>query len=302
MGMPGDLLDLAEMLDSWFRRLRRDRKSDQTLRSYRRSVEAFLTFCDDAAMPRELSKANVIAWLDAQHDCGTASVRLRLTAVKLFARWLAAEEHFDADPILVIAPPKLEQAPVADLSEGEIRRMLKACDGTTLRDKRDKAIVALFTETGLRAAELLALDITDIDLDACLLRVRKGKGGKSRRVRFSVSTAATVDRYVRARRTAIHRPAEGPLWLSDRGKRLSYTGLVGTLKGRAELAGVVGFHIHRFRHSAAVRWLRSGGSEVGLRAHAGWTDNTMIARYVKTASEQLAAEEFDRLNLGIDET
>ena len=294
-------LDLAEMLDSWCRRLRRDRRSTQTLSSYRRAVEAFLAFCDDTDVPRELTKANVVAWLDSQHDCGTATVRLRLTALKLFTKWLAAEEGFDADPILVIAPPKLAQAPVADLSEGEIRRLLKACDGTALRDKRDKAVVALLTETGLRAAELCALDITDIDLDACQVRVRKGKGGKSRRVRFSTSTADTVDRYVRARRHAIHRPAEGPLWLSERGKRLSYTGLVATLKGRAELAGVIGFHIHRFRHSAAVRWLRSGGSEVGLRAHAGWTDNTMIARYVKTASEQLAAEEFDRLDLGITE-
>ena len=72
MAMSDPLLDLAEMLDSWFRRLRRDRKSDQTLRAYRRAVEAFLTFCDDAGMPRELTKPNVIAWLDAQHDCGTA--------------------------------------------------------------------------------------------------------------------------------------------------------------------------------------------------------------------------------------
>ncbi len=299
--MPTDLLDLGDMLESWSRSLRRDRKSAQTLRSYRRSVGAFLAFCDDAGIPRELAKPNVIAWLDTQHASSTATIRLRLAAVKLFARWLAAEEDFNADPILLIAPPKLEQAAVADLSENEVQRMLKACDGTALRDKRDKAIVALLTETGLRAAELLALDITDIDLDACLLQVRRGKGGKPRRVRFSTGTAASVDRYVRARRHAIHRPAEGPLWLSDRGKRLSYTGLVATLKGRAADAGVIGYHIHRHRHTAAVRWLRSGGSEVGLRAHAGWTDNTMIGRYVKTASEQLAAEEFDRLGLGVHE-
>jgi len=297
--MPTDLLDLAEMLDSWCRCLRRDRKSEQTLRSYRRGVEAFLAFCDDAGRPRELTKPNVIAWLDTQHEAGAASVRLRLAALKLFARWLAVEEHFDADGIVAIKAPKLAQAAVADLSEGEIRRMLKACAGTALRDKRDTAILALLTETGLRAAELLALHITDIDLDDCVLRVRHGKGDKARRVRFSASTAASVDRYCRARRAAIHRPAEGPLWISDRGKRLSYTGLVATLKGRAADAGVIGFHIHRLRHTAAVRWLRAGGSEVGLRAHAGWTDNTMIARYVKTASEQLAAEEFDRLDLGV---
>lgn len=299
--MPTSSLDLAEMLDSWCRALRRDRKSDQTLRSYRIAVTAFLTFCQDTGTPAELTKANVVAWLDSQHGCGTATVRLRLTAVKLFARWLAVEEHFDADPIIVIAPPKLAQAAVADLSDNEVLRMLKACAGTALRDKRDAAILSVLAESGLRAAELVALDVGDIDLDACLLQVRKGKGGKSRRVRFSVSTAAAVDRYMRARRTAILRPAEGPLWISDRGKRLTYTGLVASLKARAAAAGVIGFHVHRLRHTAAVRWLRAGGSEVGLRSHAGWTDNTMIARYVKTASEQLAAEEFGRLNLGLGE-
>src|ERR1700744_6480315 len=109
---------------------------------------------------------------------------------------------------------------------------------------------------------------------------------------------SALDRYVRARHRAVSQPAQGPLWVSSRG-RLTYTGMASTLKSRAKDAGVVGFHVHRLRHSAAVRWLRSGGSEAGLLAHAGWTSNAMISRYVKAASEQLASEEFDRLDLGI---
>jgi integrase len=58
---------------------------------------------------------------------------------------------------------------------------------------------------------------------------------------------------------------------------LGYAGAVDTLKRRAADAGVKGFHIHRLRHTAAVRWLRSGGTETGLRAHAEWTSNTMVA-------------------------
>jgi site-specific recombinase XerD len=299
--MPKRLLDLPDLLESWCRQLRGDRKSAETQRAYRLAVEGFLAYCADAGVRPEITKANVTGWMAAQHDCATATVRLRLTALKRFAAWLSKEEGFDNGPLAAIMPPKLAQAPVADLSDNEIVRMLKVCEGTALRDKRDRAMLALLTETGLRAAELLALDITDIDLDACLLQVRKGKGDKPRRVRFSSSTATAIDRYNRARRLAIRRPAEGPLWLSDRGRRLSYTGLVATLKGRAADAGVIGFHIHRTRHTAAVRWMRAGGSETGLRAHAGWADNTMIARYVKTASEQLAAEEFDRLGLGLGE-
>lgn len=297
--MPDDLLDLGYLLDSWCRQLRGSRKSDHTVRIYRSAVQSFLDFCTKHDLPSELTKANVIGWLDVQAHNEASTVRLRLTAIKLFARWLT-EEGFDPDPILAVKAPKLDQRSVPDLSENEVRRMLKVCEGTELRDKRDKAILVLLAETGLRAAELLALDVGDIDLDDCVAHVRRGKGGKGRRVRFSVGAAATIDRYLRARHRAVQRPTEGPLWITNRG-RLSYTGMVATLKARAEVAGVAGFHAHRLRHTAAVRWLRSGGTETGLMAHVGWTSNAMIGRYVKTASEQLAGEEFDRLDLGIKE-
>jgi site-specific recombinase XerD len=292
---------LQSLLDSWCRHLRGQRKSNHTLIVYRTAVESFLQHCADAGVPAELTKANVAEWVNVQHARAASTVRLRLTALKLFAKWLAAEEGFDADGVLAVKGPKLDQAPVPDLSEGEVQRMVKACDGNKLRDKRDKAMLLLLTETGLRAGELLALDIGDIDLDGCLLLVRRGKGGKSRRVRFSASTADAIDRYCRARSRAVHRPTEGPLWISIQGNRLSHNGLVNSLQARATKAGVIGFHLHRLRHTMAVRWLRAGGSETGLRAHAGWSDNTMVARYTKAASEQLAAEEFDRLDLAMVE-
>jgi site-specific recombinase XerD len=247
-----------------------------------------------------LTAANVNAWIDAHHADESSTVRLRLTCLKLFAKWLADEEGFDAAPILTVRPPKADQRSVPDLSEGEVLRMLKACDGADLRDRRDKALIMLFTETGLRAAEMLALDVTDVDLDECVAHVRRGKGGKARRVRFSTGTAAALDKYLRARHRAVLHPSQGPLWISRQG-RLTYMGMVHALKGRAAAAGVVGFHIHRLRHTSAVRWLRAGGSESGLMSHHGWKSRTMVDRYVKTASEQLAGEEFDRLGLGITE-
>jgi hypothetical protein len=82
-------------------------------------------------------------------------------------------------------------------------------------------------------------------------------------------------------RRAVLRPSEGPLWVSRQAERLSYTGLVRTLKSRAADAGVIGFQVHRLRHTMALRWLRAGGSETGLRAQAGWTDNAMVACYVQ---------------------
>ncbi|HKI40498.1 MAG TPA: hypothetical protein VKA66_08940, partial [Mycobacterium sp.] len=60
-------LDLADMLKSWCRQLRRQRKSDHTIRIYRTAAESFLAHCDDTGTPRELTKTNVTAWLDTQH-------------------------------------------------------------------------------------------------------------------------------------------------------------------------------------------------------------------------------------------
>ena len=117
-------------------------------------------------------------------------------------------------------------------------------------------------------------------------------------MKFSASCAAVLDRYLRARRAAGNPADRGPLWVGREGA-LRYTGLVYTLGLRAEIAGIKGFHVHRLRHSMAVRWLKAGGSETGLMAQAGWRSRAMIDRYMKTASEALAAAEFDRLNLGI---
>jgi site-specific recombinase XerD len=301
MGVPTDSLDLPSLLTSWLRRLKGEKKSPHTIDGYRGAVTSYLRFCHEQHLPAELGRDTVAAYM-ADHTGQASTARLHLTVLKLFARWIAAEgEGFDPAGVLAVRPPKNDQASVPDLSETEVARMIKVCDGTALRDKRDKALVVLFAETGLRAAEMLALDIGDIDLDDCVAHVVRGKGGKGRRVHFSPGAAATLDRYTRARHRTVLHPASGPLWISAQGSRLTYTGLASTLKGRALAAGVPNFHLHRLRHTMAVRWMRAGGSETGLMAHAGWTSNTMVARYVKAASEQLAGEEFTRLDLGVVE-
>jgi hypothetical protein len=79
----------------------------------------------------------------------------------LVTAWRADEEGFDPDPILAVKAPRLDQRSVPDLSENEVRRLLKACDGPELRDKRDKAMLTMLAETGVRAAELLSLDVVE---------------------------------------------------------------------------------------------------------------------------------------------
>lgn len=292
------LLDLDEMLADWVVDLRGRLLSQHTQRIYRSAVQSFLDFCDACELPRELSKPNVIAYLASWGGEASTAV-LHLRVLKIFARWLQAEEGYDAAGVVSVKTPKADQPAVPDLQEDEIRRMLRACEGASLRDRRDKAMLALLAETGMRAGELVALDVPDVDVAGCVAHIRRGKGGKGRKVRFSPATAALIARYLRSRRQADQPAREGHLWVSMYGARLGYMGVVRALKGRAEDAGVEGFHLHRLRHTAAVRWMQQGGSQVGLMAQAGWSSPTMVARYVKAASERLAAAEFDRLGLGI---
>jgi integrase/recombinase XerD len=292
-------LPLDALLSSWLIALKAQRKSPATLRTYGAGVALFLKFLAAEGLAPELTKTNVVAFMASMSEQEPSTALTRLAAIKRFATWLAAEEGFDATGVLAVKPPRSDQKSVAGLSDEELRALIKACDGSELRDKRDKAVVVLFAETGLRAAELLGLSVTDVDLATDTAHVVRGKGGKGRRVKFSASCAATMDRYLRARRAAGNPADRGPLWVGREGA-LGYSGLVYTLGLRAEIAGLKGFHVHRLRHSMAVRWLKAGGSETLLMAQAGWKSRTMIDRYTKSASEALAAAEFDRLNLGIE--
>jgi integrase/recombinase XerD len=203
-----------------------------------------------------------------------------------------------------VKAPKLDERVIEPLTDDELRAMIKACTPpkgaepkVAMRYRRDEAMIRLMLETGLRAGEVVALELGDVDLSSGALTVRRGKGGKGRVVPIGPDASLALDRYLRLRRG--HRlAASDDLWLGDRGKRFSYDALHKTLRERADAAGVLGFHPHRLRHTAAHRWLAAGGSEGGLMAVAGWTRPDMLMRYTKAQAAARAAEEARKLNLG----
>lgn len=293
-----ETVDLAEMLELCLVILDGENKSRHTQRNYRKAVEAYLKFCDDNGLPRELNKTTLRAFMAAQ--TGSANyAALMLSELKIFARWLADEQGLDPSGVLSVKPPKADQPVVADLAADDVKRMLKACDGKTLRDRRDKALLSLFVDTGMRRAEMASLQVEDVDVNECCAIIRRGKGGKGRRSSFSSATAAHIARYLISRKQAGCDPRAGALWVGVQGKPLGYNAIDQSLRQRAASAGVEGFHLHRLRHSMAVNWMERGGSQIGLMAQAGWNSPTMVGRYVKAANERLAAEEFKRLGLSI---
>jgi site-specific recombinase XerD len=260
---------------------------------------AFLRWAQAEGVQPQITKTAVQAFTADLLDKGAqaATARARHMALRRYAAWLADEGEIDANPLLGVKPPKLDNKVVDALTDDQLRRLIKACAGKELMDRRDEAIVRLMAETGLRAGEVLAIQVTDVDLQEGRVTIRRGKGGKGRVAPFGAQTAAAIDRYMRARRT--HRlSATGALWLGGGGQTFSYHGLNLALKRRAEAAGITGFHLHLMRHTAATRWLRAGGSEGGLMAVAGWSTRSMVDRYTGASAAERAAAEARNLGLG----
>ena len=300
---PAPNLDL--LLPSWQLSLRADRKSETTLKTYSDGVRFYLTWCaEQKAEP--LERTSIRGWVAALLDKGNApaTARARQLAVRRFSSWLAEEGEIPTDPFLGVKAPKLDTKVIEPLTDDQLRALLKACTppkGSTpaemMRHRRDEAILRLMMETGARAGEVVALERDDVDAAAGTAIIRRGKGGKGRVVPFGPHTALALDRYMRLR--THHRLAGSPaLWLGDRGKGFTYDALHQALAGRATAAGIVGFHPHKMRHTAAHRWLAAGGSEGGLMAVAGWTRPDMLMRYTKAQASSRAAAEARGLNLG----
>jgi site-specific recombinase XerD len=293
-----DTDDLLGLLDSYLLHLRAERKSAQTIKTYGDGVRAYLRWAGDnpaGLLTRPSVEEFTASLLDGGAEPATA--RSRQLAVRRFSAWLAVEGEIERDELSSLAPPKLDAKAIHPLTDEQLRALIGACKGPELRDKRDEAIVRFMAETGARAGEVLALQLADVDLVAGAALIRRGKGGKARRVPFGPRTGAAIDRYLRARRK--HRlAATAALWLGDRGKEFAYHGLRDSLLHRAQRAGIADFHPHLLRHTAAHRWLAAGGSEGGLMAVAGWTRADMLLRYTRARAEQRAADEARRLSLG----
>jgi len=113
-----------------------------------------------------------------------------------------------------------------------------------------------------------------------------GKGSKQRRVPISEATSQAIAAYLATRPNAT---ITTPLFLSDRGARMSRNGLLQLFERLGERAGVAGVHPHRMRHTFAINYLRNGGDSYTLQAILGHSTLDMVKRYLNIAERDLVA-------------
>lgn len=185
----------------------------------------------------------------------------------------------------------------ATLTDVQVEKLLKVCEGRDFDARRDMAILRVLLDTGLRRSELAGLRVKDLDLDARTIHVeKKAKGSRPRTVAIGRKATSVLDQYIRIRARHRHASREA-LWLGRTGP-LSHDGVHVMLLRRAKQAGLTGVHAHLFRHLFASDWLRAGGQEGDLLQLAGWRSRVMLNRYGAAAAAERAREAHERFSPG----
>ena len=233
------------------------------------------------------------------HRYSSAYASIQFRALRQFFKWRAAEEDLP-DPMARLRAPKVTVTAVPVFTSVELSELEKACQGRSFAARRDAAIIAVFTATGIRLSELAGIRYhpgdparSDLDLQDREIRIR-GKGSKPRTVKIGHQAARSLDRYLRAR--ARHAQAWRPqLWLgvNNRGP-LTATGIYQIVARRGRQCGL-NVYPHRFRHHFSHTWLDRGGAERDLMELNGWTSPQMLTRYGASARSARARRSYDRI-------
>jgi len=280
------------LIDSW--QLALHDKADSTRRLYREVVTAFAKSLDGRSLV-EVGRRDCQAYFAGMKAQGLAqaTIRSRWIALRSFYGWLADEEEVAVNPMAGVKVERAEPPPPDMPDDADLKKLLKACAGKGIWERRDLAMIRTAAATGMRVGELCGLKLEDLDLVTRLVVIRKGKGGKARVARIDPETAAAIDRYLRIR--GRHRLGHLPdVWLTRFGG-MGIKGAQAMLPRRCDQAGIPRMHWHQLRHRFAHQWLAAGGQEGDLARLGGWSDPAVMRRYGSALATERALDAYDQM-------
>jgi integrase/recombinase XerD len=187
--------------------------------------------------------------------------RQRITAIKSFFRWLAEEGKLLSDPAASLRGPKHHQRlPQPLITPKEAIRLLDSVRTTTPLGLRDRAILEVLYGTGIRNAEVRALELADFDATGETLAIRSGKGDKDRMVPLGSVAAAILRDYVaKARPKLAQQHSVQNLFISKNGLPLDFKLIITIVRRHLKRAGIdKPVRPHRLRHACATHMLKGG--------------------------------------------
>ena len=301
---------MKDQLASFIAYLRLNRNaSAHTVSAYDSDISQFLAFAAahltkarSNLEPGDLELGTIRAFMADLYRQGHArtSVARKLSALRAFTRYLRREGLIEGDPAGLVVSPRKEHKVPAHLSVAEMEKLLEVPDTTEPLGRRDRAILELFYASGLRLSELVALDVSDVNLGARIVRVM-GKGGKERQVPFNTTTEKVLRSWYKDRAALVaaspearspkpgarSRPAE-PLFVNARGGRLTGRSVQRLVARCVSLCSTrFGISPHALRHSFATHLLERGADLRAIQELLGHVQLSTTQRYTHVNAAHL---------------
>lgn len=294
--------------------------SPHTIADYYNTLKKAATYFNADPPFASITRADLVkffAWLD---DCkitpggiaprGTFNLSAKSrrnihTNLSSLWTWAVSSGYTDRNIVRTIPAPDVEETIIDPLTPDEISLLLRSCDlvrtyqlpggkpisRSRFTAVRDKFIIMLLYDTGLRAQELCDLTLDDIDFFQRKIHVRHGKGDKARVVRFGKRTAKLMWEYLGDRLKTSER-LQHVIRVEEDGTphAMNRHVLRRLLKRIGDRAGVQNVHPHRLRYSFATEYLRNGGKMLALQQLLGHSDLEMVRRYARFVEADVALD------------
>jgi len=283
--------DARDQIDRFLTYLRTERRAaSPTLAAYRRDLADWSAYADTRAIHAwsELSPVDVRGFIATRRGRGLSprSLQRQLSAARSFFRFLLREGVVAVSPLAGISAPKAARRLPKALSTDEAVRLvsLPAADAET---RRDRAMLELLYSSGLRLAELVGLNVHDVDLDEGIVRVT-GKGSKTRVLPVGRAAQSALRGWL-ADRVSRAEPAETALFLTPRGRRIGPRAVQQRLRKLGIRQGIgQPVHPHMLRHSFASHLLESSGDLRAVQELLGHANISTTQIYTHLDFQHLA--------------
>ncbi len=289
-----DGMGLDEAIAAYLAACEVEGKSPRTVDAYAETLAKFRGICVQKGLPQrvgDFGPAHVYAFLKVIADSGVSlgTRHRRFRETRAFFSWCTRMGGCAKSPFTGIPNVKVEQKVIQPLSEQEIQALLDLCDPAEEFGCRNRAIILLFLDTGMRYAELHQLTLADVSWEDRRIHIRHGKGRKQRVVPFGDGPEVALRDYVERFRGE----DEGPLFLTisrwGEPRRPMNKYLLGTLFSRLGKRAGVHANPHRFRHTFATWAIENHAREIDVQYLLGHSTSAMVRRYSATYDAAKAA-------------
>jgi integrase/recombinase XerC len=285
------------LTDAFFDYLRYERGvSEHTLEGYRADLKAFRTFyksldsdLDWDSLDTDIARDWVVSMIDSGNK--PTSVARRLSALRSCYRFLLRRGLVSRDPFHNLTAPKAERPLPAFIREGDMQRLLDNDEAFThdFDGLRDRTVITVFYETGLRLAELIGLDMGDVSLGQQTLHVT-GKGNRQRIVPFGDSLTGLLNKYIGSR-AKVEGPDTQALFVDGRGRRIKPGATRAMVRRQLGLVTDQGKRSpHVLRHTFATTMLNHQANLEAVKELLGHRRLATTEIYTHTTFEELRRE------------